>query len=82
MTNESNQGGTLPFVTADLPGLGGRIKSAPEDFVVEEIPAYEPCGKGDLLYVRLTREGWPTKALADRLKDIFGRGTWMGLGRN
>src|SRR5438876_6574542 len=41
----------LPLVTADLPGLGGRIKTVPEDFEVEEIPAYEPGGSGDYLYL-------------------------------
>lgn len=41
----------LPMVTADLPGIGGRIKAVPEDFVVEEIPAYEPCGSGAFLYL-------------------------------
>lgn len=42
---------TPPLWTADLPGIGGRIKGAPEDFEVEEIPAYEPCGSGDFLYL-------------------------------
>jgi len=41
----------LPLLTADLPGIGGRIKQAPEDFEVEEIPAYEPSGEGDFLYL-------------------------------
>jgi tRNA pseudouridine13 synthase len=41
----------LPLLTADLPGVGGRIKQEPEDFEVEEIPAYEPCGTGDFLYL-------------------------------
>src|SRR5438477_3421031 len=40
-----------PLLTADLPGIGGRIKSVPEDFEVEEIPAYEPCGTGEYLYL-------------------------------
>lgn len=40
-----------PLVTADLPGIGGRIKVEPEDFEVEEIPAYEPSGQGDFLYL-------------------------------
>src|SRR5438128_9845273 len=40
-----------PLVTADLPGLGGRIKSEIDDFEVEEIPAYQPCGSGDFLYL-------------------------------
>jgi tRNA pseudouridine13 synthase len=40
-----------PLLTADLPGIGGRIKDLPEDFEVEEIPAYEPSGQGDFLYL-------------------------------
>jgi tRNA pseudouridine13 synthase len=40
-----------PLSTADLPGIGGRIKHIPEDFEVEEIPAYEPSGQGDFLYL-------------------------------
>jgi tRNA pseudouridine13 synthase len=40
-----------PLLTADLPGLGGRIKAVPEDFEVEEIPAYEPSGSGEFLYL-------------------------------
>jgi tRNA pseudouridine13 synthase len=44
-----------PLVTADLPGVGGRIKSEPEDFEVEEIPAYQPCGHGDHLFLRVEK---------------------------
>ena len=40
-----------PLLTAELPGIGGTIKTEPEDFIVEEIPAYEPCGKGEYLYL-------------------------------
>jgi tRNA pseudouridine13 synthase len=40
-----------PLLTADHPGIGGRIKSVPEDFEVEEIPAYEPSGSGEFLYL-------------------------------
>jgi tRNA pseudouridine13 synthase len=44
-------GASPPLLTADLPGIGGRIKQFPEDFEVEEIPAYEPSGQGDHLYL-------------------------------
>lgn len=44
-----------PLLTADLPGIGGRIKQQLEDFEVEEIPAYEPCGQGDFVYVWLEK---------------------------
>ena len=40
-----------PLVTADLPGVGGRIRVRPEDFEVEEVPSYEPSGAGDHLYL-------------------------------
>ena len=40
-----------PLLTADLPGVGGRIKAVPEDFEVEEIPAYPASGQGDFLYL-------------------------------
>jgi tRNA pseudouridine13 synthase len=63
---------TLPFITADLPGIGGEIKATPAYFVVEEMPLYEPTGDGQHIYVRLTREGWTTRALLKRLADLFG----------
>ncbi|MBA3549590.1 MAG: tRNA pseudouridine(13) synthase TruD [Nannocystis sp.] len=34
-----------PLQTADLPGIGGRIRLSPEDFTVREIPAYGPDGR-------------------------------------
>jgi tRNA pseudouridine13 synthase len=63
---------SLPFITADLPGIGGEIKAEPAHFVVEELPLYEPAGEGQHVYVRLTREGWTTRALQERLADLFG----------
>ncbi|HYT93610.1 MAG TPA: tRNA pseudouridine(13) synthase TruD [Gemmataceae bacterium] len=46
-----------PLLTADLPGIGGRIKVQPEDFEVEEIPAYEPCGSGEYVYLWVEKRG-------------------------
>jgi tRNA pseudouridine13 synthase len=40
-----------PLLTSDLPGIRGKIKQLPEDFEVEEIPAYEPRGQGEFLYL-------------------------------
>ncbi len=40
-----------PPATADLPGIGGRIRSSPEDFRVEEIPAYPADGAPDGAHV-------------------------------
>lgn len=62
----------LPFITPELPGVGGRLKAEPAHFVVEEIPVYEASDSGPHLYVSLTREGWTTRRLADALADLFG----------
>jgi tRNA pseudouridine13 synthase len=38
------------------------IKATPEDFVVEEIPAYEPSGAGGHVFVRFTKRDMTTDA--------------------
>jgi tRNA pseudouridine13 synthase len=42
------------FFTDDE-GIGGAIKARAEDFVVDELPLYEPCGAGEHLYLRLEK---------------------------
>jgi tRNA pseudouridine13 synthase len=46
-----------PLLTPGLPGVGGTIKRQPEDFEVEEIPAYEPCGQGEHLFLWIEKRG-------------------------
>lgn len=41
----------LPLATSGLEPVRGEIKSVPEDFIVEEIPAYVPIGEGDFIYL-------------------------------
>jgi tRNA pseudouridine13 synthase len=50
----------LPHLTADLPGTGGLVRQSPEDFRVEEIPAYDPEDRGDHLFVHLEKRGLTT----------------------
>ncbi len=50
----------LPCITSDLPGVGGVIKQSPEDFFVQEIPLYEPCGKGEHVYCEIEKKGLST----------------------
>lgn len=57
----------LPFVTPDLPGIGGALKCSPEDFIVEEVPLYEPADEGEHIYVRVRRRGMTTRELVERL---------------
>ena len=46
-----------PLLTAGTAGIGGRIKQTPEDFEVEEIPAYEPSGTGEHLFLWIEKRG-------------------------
>ena len=41
-------------------GTGGVLRTAPQDFLVEELPAYLPSGEGDHLYVQFQKEGHTT----------------------
>ncbi|MBS7626766.1 tRNA pseudouridine(13) synthase TruD [Candidatus Bathyarchaeota archaeon] len=47
----------LPYITADMPGVGGRLRLKDEYFIVEELPLYNPVGDGRHLYVNLTKKG-------------------------
>ncbi len=49
-----------PYLTAGLPGCGGTIKESPEDFHVEEIPSYLPCGSGEHCYLTIEKSGITT----------------------
>lgn len=42
----------------------GAIKTVPEDFIVEEIPIYEPSGEGEHVFVRFTKRDLTTDAAA------------------
>jgi tRNA pseudouridine13 synthase len=46
-----------PLWTAEWPGVGGRIRERLEDFEVEEVAAYEPCGQGEHLYLWIEKRG-------------------------
>jgi tRNA pseudouridine13 synthase len=50
----------LPYLTADLPGIGGTIKSIPSDFFVEEIPLYEFSGEGTHVYAFIQKKNMTT----------------------
>lgn len=61
-----------PYLTSALPGIGGRIRSVPEDFQVHERPLYLPCGTGEHLYVRITKRGLSTPELVRQLSTRLG----------
>lgn len=75
--------GQLPFLTAPVPGCGGVFKGTPEDFVVEELPAYQPSGEGEHLFVWLEKRGQTTAEVAKALARHCGLPermvSWAGL---
>jgi tRNA pseudouridine13 synthase len=59
-------------LTPELPGIGGRIRTLPDDFHVEEQPLYSPCGEGEHLYVRITKRLLSTPDLVRTLSSTLG----------
>ncbi len=62
----------LPRVSEHLPGWQGEFRSRPEDFQVEEVPAYFPSGEGPHTFVRITKKGLTSTEVRDRLARLFG----------
>ncbi len=60
------------FMTKDVPGIGGVIKVRPEDFLVEELPLYEPCDEGEHLYLRIQKNGVSHGEMMACLRRTFG----------
>lgn len=57
----------LPYLTGDLPGVGGVIRQRPEDFFVQEIPLYEPSGEGEHVYCEIQKIRLTTFEAIDRI---------------
>ncbi len=53
---------------ADANRFPGRLKSRPEDFVVEEIPAYEPSGEGEHVFLWIEKRDATTTDLVRHLE--------------
>jgi tRNA pseudouridine13 synthase len=62
----------LPYLTADIPGAGGRYKVIPEDFIVEELPLYSPSGQGTHTYALIEKKGVTTWDALSRIAAAMG----------
>jgi tRNA pseudouridine13 synthase len=73
----------LPYLTSEMPGVGGAIKRRAEDFFVQEIPLYEASGEGEHVYSEIQKVGITTfeaiKRLADALQVSSGEIGYAGL---
>ena len=58
------------YLTAGA-GIGGTIKTRPEDFLVEEVPLYDPCGTGEHLYLGIQKTGVSHMELISHLRRHF-----------
>ena len=61
-----------PYLTADLPGIGGQIKTTPADFFVEEIPKYEPSGEGQHVYITIEKTNLTTLKVLGMMARALG----------
>lgn len=64
----------LPYLTSALPGIGGVLRTVPEDFIVDEIGAYSPAGTGDHVFVRIEKRGLTTAQAVQRIARALGVG--------
>lgn len=52
---------SLPYLTAGIPAIAAVLRHRLEDFVVDELPAYDPCGSGNHVCVRIEKAGITTR---------------------
>ena len=52
--------------------ISGTIKNRPEDFVVDELPLYEPCSEGEHLYLCIRKVGITHDLMIQLIAKEFG----------
>jgi len=62
----------LPHATAKSLRTLGKIRELPEDFQVDEVPAYPPAGHGGHLFVRFEKQSLTTRDAVARLAAALG----------
>ena len=62
----------LPYLTHELPGTGGQLRSHDDDFLVDEEPAYLPSGTGDHVYARIEKRGITTRFAVAAIAQALG----------
>ncbi|HZR10484.1 MAG TPA: tRNA pseudouridine(13) synthase TruD [Myxococcales bacterium] len=62
----------IPLLTGELPGTSGSVRVAEEDFLVEELPLYEPSGSGEHLYLTVEKRNRTTQEVAREIAQALG----------
>ncbi|QDT63908.1 tRNA pseudouridine(13) synthase TruD [Calycomorphotria hydatis] len=60
-----------PRFTSETGLMTGKLKVEPEDFVVEEIPAYEPSGEGEHLYLWVEKRNCSAEQFTSQLARML-----------
>src|SRR5262249_34923996 len=60
------------LITGHLPGTGGLHKAAPEDFLVEELPAYPPSGEGEHTFLFIEKRALTSDEAVTRIAAALG----------
>src|SRR5579862_1253286 len=61
----------LPPPEVNFPDV--QIKTRPEDFIVDEIPLYEPSGSGTHTYLWIEKRGINTRDAVQRIARLLGK---------
>jgi tRNA pseudouridine13 synthase len=57
------------YLTAGLPGVGGRVKEKLEDFIVEEVPLYHPSDHGEHTFFEVEKSDLSTLEAVERMAN-------------
>lgn len=60
----------FPYLTPG-PGIDGLLKQQPEDFFVDEIPAYEASGEGEFLFLHIEKRSLSTPDLLRHIEQAL-----------
>jgi tRNA pseudouridine13 synthase len=61
-----------PYLTDPQLSICAQFKTAPEDFQVEEVPLYTPCGSGEHLYIFIEKVNLSTDQVILQLSQHLG----------
>jgi len=74
---------TLPYLTTSVDPIEAEFRSTPEDFEVEEVPAYPPSGSGEHIFAFIEKRELTTKDAVRALCESVGADPkaagWAGL---
>jgi tRNA pseudouridine13 synthase len=74
---------TLPYLTTSVDPIEAEFRSTPEDFEVEEVPAYTPSGTGEHIFAFIEKRELTTKdavrALCESVDADPKAAGWAGL---